>query len=316
MPSRTTKNDSARQVDKFRTFARFVVEHHFGSRPVRLNHKTGGLSNFVFEAKHAEGDFIVRISPDPGRLNAFIKEHWCERAAREVGVPTAEILETGASIIPFPYVIARRVDGVEALHHPEREKIVLELGRLAERINSIRTGGFGETFDWSNNELSRNKNLKDYLKGEYRYEERIDALARSRLCPPDKIKSLRRISREMLKVRARAVLNHGDLRLKNVIADNEGRIRAVIDWEKATSNVAPHWELSVALHDLGIDLREQFVEGYGIGPKKLAEIAPFIKAFNMLNYVDEINRATAEKDKAALEHIRLRFAGTFDLYSI
>ena len=316
MRSPSTKNASARQVDRFRDLARFIVEHHFGSRPARLNYKTGGLSNFVFEAKHADGDFIVRISPDPGRLNAFIKEHWCERAAREAGVPTAEILETGASIIPFPYVIARSVEGVEGINHPERVKIIRELGRLAAKINAIRTRGFGETFDWSNNELSRNKTLKDYLTGEYRYEDRIDVLERSRLFPPDTIKELKRICSRLLKVRAKSVLNHGDIRLKNVIVDHEGRIKAVIDWEKATSNVAPHWDLSISFHDLGIDEREAFVEGYGIKPKKLAEIAPFIKTFNLLNYVDEINRAKEAKDKAALERLRMRFAGTFDLYSL
>ena len=316
MRSPSTKNVSARQVDKFRTLARFVIEHHFGSRPSRITYKTGGLSNFVFETKRSEGDFIVRISPDKGRLNAFIKEHWCERAAREAGVPTAEILETGASIIPFPYVIARSVKGREAVDHPERLKIIRELGRLGAKINTISTKGFGETFDWSNNELSRNETLKDYLVGEYRYEDRIGVVERSRLCPPATIRSLKRICKEILKMRGRPVLNHADLRLKNVIADDGGRIVAVIDWEKAVSHIAPHWELSIALHDIGIDLREQFVEGYGIKPKKLAEIAPFIKAFNLLNYVDEINRATEAKDKPALERLRTRFAGTFDLYSI
>ena len=315
-PSMKKKNASATQVDKFRNLARFVIEHHFGSRPGRITYKTGGLSNFVFEARHGEGDFIVRISPDKSRLNAFIKEHWCERAARKAGVPTAEILETGASIIPFPYVIARSIGGREAVDHPERHKIMLELGRLGAEINKIRTEGFGETFDWSNNELSRNETLKDYLVGEYRYEDRIRVIERSRLCPPETLKALKRIFKDILTMRGRPVLNHSDLRLKNVIADDEGRIVAIIDWEKAISCIAPHWELSIALHDIGIDLREQFIAGYGIKSKKLSEIAPFIKAFNLLNYVDEINRATEAKDKSALERLRARFAGTFDMYSL
>lgn len=316
MQSPTAKNGSARQVDKFRTLARFVLAHHFGSRPARLTYKAGGLSNFVFEAKHTEGDFIVRISPDQRGLNAFIKEHWCERAARGAGIPTAEILETGAAVIPFPYVIARSVEGVDGVDHPNKGKVIQELGRFAAKINTIRTRGYGETFDWSNNELSRNENLKEYFTAEYRYEDRIRVLERSRMCPPDTIRALKRICGQMLKLRARPVLTHGDLRLKNVIADEEGRIRAILDWEKATSNVAPHWELGIALHDLGIDLREQFVAGYGIKPKQLTEISPFIKAFNLLNYVDEINRALAGKDKAALERLRTRLSGTFDMYSI
>jgi aminoglycoside phosphotransferase (APT) family kinase protein len=315
MPSPSTKNASAKQIKKFRDQARFVIDHHFGSRPARIKYKTGGLSNFVFEVKHAEGDFIVRISPDKERLNAFIKEHWCERAARRAMVPTAEILETGFSVIPFPYVIAKSVEGHSAVNHPGRMKIVRELGRLAAKINSIRTHGFGETFDWSNNELSRNSSVKDYLESEYGIDLRIETLEKSRLCPPQTIKTLKRICREMRGIKSRPSLNHGDLRLKNVIADGEGKILAIIDWEEATSNIAPHWDLSLALHDLGIDMKQEFVEGYGLTSKRFADIAPFVKAFNLLNYTDAINLANKEKDKEALERMRGRLAGEFDLYS-
>ena len=103
--------------------------------------------------------------------------------------------------------------------------------------------------------------------------------------------------------------------MKNVIANQAGKIIAIIDWEKATSNIAPHWEFSVALHDVGVDEREQFVTGYGMTPKRLSEIAPFVKVFNLLNYTDKINEALAAKDKAALARFRMRLSGAFDLYS-
>ncbi|HUR97391.1 MAG TPA: aminoglycoside phosphotransferase family protein [Pyrinomonadaceae bacterium] len=313
MPS--TKKASGTQADKFRDLAGIVLKHHFGNRAANITPKSGGLSNFVFEGKHAEGDFIVRISPDPARLNQFIKEQWCERAARRAGIPTAEILETGGSVIPFPYAVSRSVGGTEGTDHPERSKIIAELGRYAKKINSIRTRGFGETFDWSNNELSRNKTLKEYLEGEYQCEARIETLERSGLSSPATVKSVRRIVREMLSIKTLPVLNHGDLRLKNVIADDAGKITAIIDWEKATSNVAPQWEFSVALHDLGVDGQEQFVKGYGMPPKRLAEVAPYVKAFNLLNYTDKINEAIARKDKATLAQFRMRFSGAFDMYS-
>jgi aminoglycoside phosphotransferase (APT) family kinase protein len=310
------KNVPATQVKKFRDLARFVVAHHFGSRPARLKALAGGLSNFVFEAAHREGDFIVRISPDKARLNTFIKEHWVEREARRAGVPTAEILETGASIIPFPYAVGLKATGSPGVDHPEREKIVRELGRLAKKINSIRTHGFGETFDWSNNQLSHNTSLKDYLTGEYGYRSKIETLARSGLVSKKTTAALARVFREMLKLTTRPSLSHGDLRLKNVLADESGRITAIIDWEKATSNIAPAWELSLALHDLGIDQGQIFLEGYGLTAKKLADALPHIKAFNMLNYMPEIDRAAAAKDKPALARLHQRFAGTFDLFSL
>jgi hygromycin-B 4-O-kinase len=120
----------------------------------------------------------------------------------------------------------------------------------------------------------------------------------------------------MLKLKSRPVLNHGDLRLKNVIADEGGKILAIIDWEKATSNVAPHWDLSIALHDLGIDQKQQFIEGYGIAPKRLADIAPYIKAFNLLNYAEAIGSAIKSKNKPELAKLSTRLSGDLDLYSI
>ena len=213
-------------------------------------------------------------------------------------------------------MIARSVKGVDGNNHPEREAIVRQLGSLAAKINSIRTKGFGETFDWSNNELSRNDTFKDYLDSEYRCDSRIDVLQRSRLCPPATIKALKRVCREMRTLKARPTLNHGDLRLKNVLADDAGKIVAIIDWEKATSNIAPHWELSLALHDLDIDHQQEFLDGYGLNGKKLGDIAPFVKAFNLLNYTDAINRAKEAKDKLSLDRIRARFSGAFDLYSL
>ncbi|MDM7920913.1 MAG: aminoglycoside phosphotransferase family protein, partial [Pyrinomonadaceae bacterium] len=256
---RSTSGPPAAQVSKFREMARRVVEHHLGTKPARLNYMDAGLSNFVFEAKHDEGTFIVRISPDKSRINAFIKEQWAEHAARKAGVPTAEILEIGLSLIPFPYMISMRVFGTEATFHPQRDKILRDLGSYAAEINSIKTKGFGETFDWSKNLLSRNDSLKDYLQNEYAYDAKLDLLERSRLMPASTIRELKKVLRKMEGLRAKPTLNHGDLRLKNVIADENGKITAIIDWEKATSNIAPFWELSLALHDLGIDSKQAFV---------------------------------------------------------
>ena len=140
-------------------------------------------------------------------------------------------------------------------------------------------------------------------------------LDRSGLCPRRRSSHSRRSCASSAKEKIRPSLNHGDLRLKNVLADESGKIVAIIDWEKATSNIAPQWELSIALHDLGIDGKQQFIEGYGIAPKKLADITPYVKAFNILNYTDEVGRVLAAKDKPAIARLKARFTGFLDLYS-
>jgi len=311
-----TKNPSpARLVNKFKEHARFVVEHHFGSAPGRIVHKSAGLTNFVFAAKHKAGEFIIRISPEAAAINSFIKEQWAQTAARKAGVPTAEILEVGSAIIPHPYMITRSVTGAEATYHPERAKIVGDMGRFAALINGIRTKGFGETFDWSNNQLSRNETWKEYLVNEYRYDSKLDILEKHRMLSAEQLRRLRKVFAEASKMKPRPVLNHGDIRLKNVIADENGKISAIIDWENCTSNLGPHWDLSLGLHDLGVDDMQHFLLGYGIKENKLREAMPLIKAFNITNYASAIEGIVRSGDKTRLEQYRTRMSGALDLYS-
>jgi aminoglycoside phosphotransferase (APT) family kinase protein len=311
-----TKNPSpARQVNKFKSYARILVKHHFGTAARRIEYKPSGLTNFVFTVKHAEGNFVLRISPDPGRLNTFIKEQWAQKAARKAGAPVPEILEVGAEVIPFPYMISTTVEGDEATHHPARLEILRQMGQWAARINKIKTKGFGETFDWSENRLSRNKSFREYLEKEYRYGTKLQTLKKHRLLTQAQIRILEKIFAAAGRTRQTGALTHGDLRLKNVIADGDGKIIAILDWGSSTSNLAPQWELSIALHDLGIDGMQHFLNGYEMKSDKLKEIMPLVKAFNVTNYAAAIEEAVRSKDKTRLDQFRTRLSGTLDLYS-
>jgi len=64
------------------------------------------------------------------------------------------------------------------------------------------------------------------------------------------------------------------LRLKNVILDEKRRITAIIDWEECMSQIAPYWELSIALHDLTMDEKQSFLDGYGLDLKEFIRIDP------------------------------------------
>lgn len=299
-----------------KAMTRQIIEHHFGTKPKRIVHQTSGLSNFVFMVYHAEGDFVVRLSPDPTRINSYIKEQWAVAKVKEVGVPTSEILEVGNQVVPHPYMISRKVNGHEATFHPERLSILREMGRYAALINSVPTDGFGSVFDWSNNQLSRNENWRDFLHGELQIESRLETLKKYRMISPQKIKTLGSILSKVRRPSIKPALTHGDIRLKNVMVDEEGEIVAIIDWEDCTSNIAPHWELSIALHDLSIDEKQKLIEGYRLPDKKMSEIAPFIKALNIINYAPHIQSAADSKDSAQMEYYRIRLNGTLDLYSL
>ncbi len=306
---------SSHQVNKFRDRAREVIKHHLGEAK-RITYLSSGRTNFVFSFKSGDEDLIIRISPDPSSINAFIKEQWAVRAARKAGVPAPEILEVGLEFIDQPYMITRAALGDDAKAHPDRLKIIREMGRLGAIINSIETKGFGETFDWSDNRLSLNTTLKDWLEKEFDYEKKVETLEKHRMLAGERGKQIRKIFAQHARSRSLAVLNHSDLRLKNVIVGDDGKINAILDWEGCISTQAPAWELSLALHDLGIDEVQQFLEGYGITKKQLTDAMPLIRAFNITNYATVVADAAKSNDKKVLEHLRLRLSGGLDLYSL
>jgi hygromycin-B 4-O-kinase len=302
-------------IRHYRRLAKKIVEHHFGQPPTRIVYKRSGLSNNVFVVNHVEGQFVVRISPEPEKIEAFRKELWATQKVREAGVPSPEVLAVG-NIGSEPYMITRRVTGSEASHHPRRDHIVHEMGQYAQIINSIRTTNFGANFDWTTND-TKHSTWSEYLDKEFEVERRLDVFAQHKLLSSQQIQQLKKIIDNSRAQPIQPSLNHGDLRLKNVIVEDDGGdIAAIVDWEECLSTIAPQWELSIALHDLSIDEKHLFVEGYGLDFKQVEEMAPLIKAFNIINYSNAISAAVEAGDHKSLAGFRLRLSGALDLYSL
>ena len=294
-----------------------ILRHHFGrtARHVRRIH--GGLANHVFEARIGREELVLRISERPEKLQVFMKEQWAVTAARKHKVPTPEILEVGNDILGLPYMISRQVRGRSAGTIGLKKMDVLhELGRYAGIINSIRTHDYGHIFDWSPNKLSRNRTWREFLDNELQVEERLEQFSRWRVFEPARLKKLRRQVQRMRQWKERPSLTHGDVRLKNVMLDEKRKIVALLDWEDCLSSIPPYWELSIALHDLTIDEKQAFLEGYGLSSDAYREMAPAIKAFNILNYIRPVRHACEETDKSRWVHLRARLNGAFDLYSL
>ena len=293
-----------------------IMKHHFGSMPTKIHFMPAGHTNYVFEATHKNAEYIVRIAANRGKLSDFIKEQWAVEHARKEGVPVAEILEVGNEVTPLPYMLQRKLKGQEAVDHPDRLNILSELGEYARIINSIPTSSYGNVFDWSRNRLSKNETWKEYLENEFNYKARVELLNKHKMLEPGDLRKLNSILSKIEKLDAPSTLNHGDIRLKNAIVSDKGKILAIIDWEHCTSNMAPYWDLSIALHDLSIDGKQQFLEGYGINPKDFIEMSPYIKALNILHYSDAVDRIAKRKDNARLEFYRLRLKGHLDVFSL
>ena len=141
--------------------------------------------------------------------------------------------------------------------------------------------------------------------------------AQHKLLSSQQIQQLKKIIDDSRAQPIQPSLNHGDLRLKNVIVEDDGGdIAAIVDWEECLSTIAPQWELSIALHDLSIDEKHLFIEGYGLDFKQVEEMSPLIKAFNIINYSNAISAAVETDDQKGLAEFRLRLSGALDLYSL
>ena len=302
-------------IRHYRRLAKKIVQQHFGQPPSRIVYKRSGRTNFVFAVNHVEGQFVVRISPDQERNDAFRKELWATQKVREAGVPSPEVLAVGNDVASEPYMITRRVTGIEATHHQRRHHIVRDMGRYAQLINSIRTTNFGANFDWTTNGPKHNT-WAEYLDREWDVEKRLRVLQQHQMLSTERIERLRKIVDETRTIHVEPSLNHGDLRFKNVIVDDDGEIAAIVDWEECLSTIAPPWELSIALHDLSIDEKHLFLEGYGLNSKQVEEMSPLIKAFNIINYSNAIEHAFETDDHKAIASFRLRLSEALDLYSV
>jgi len=309
------KPDRPSAIRHYRGLARKIVRKHFGTPASRLVYRSSGRTNYVFVINHVDGQFVVRISPDPERVDTFLKERWVTEAVRKAGVPSPEVLAVGNDIGAEPYMIARRVTGTEASHHPKRKRIIQQMGRFAATINSIHTTSFGANFDWTNNR-EKHHTWGDYLKKEFQIDQRIEFFEKHRLLPKTVLEQLIGTIEASRSTRFKPSLNHSDLRLKNVIVDEDGEIAAIVDWEECISTIAPQWELSIALHDLSIDEKQLFIEGYGLNNRHIEQMAPLIKAFNIINYHSVAAEAIEQRDHAKLAEIKLRLHGALDLYSL
>ena len=297
-----------------------IINHHFGAsapgEKPKIEELSGGKTNYVYAVQHATGNLIVRIGADSNKLCHFMKEQWAIAKASELAVPVPKVLEVGHEAAHVPYMIAVQSAGTEATYHPERNLIIQELGHYAAMIHSIQTTGFGSTFDWSQNELSHNVTWADFLTNELRLEEALEILLTNDMLTAPRVRKVRAALEAAGEQGRTPRLNHGDLRLKNALVDAKGTISCLLDWEHCTSNLAPEWDLSIALHDLSVDEKQAFLKGYGIKSDNLSAMSPTLKALNLVNYSPAVKRLQKSRNAGKLEEYRARLRGELDLYDL
>jgi hygromycin-B 4-O-kinase len=299
-----------------RALTRAIVRAHFGRVPSGLRGRAGGMNNFVFEFRVRSEEYVIRLNHDPTKLQIFQKQRWAMDAARKVGVPTPRVLEVGHDPSAAAYMILEKVEGQCGLDvpAPHRLSLLSELGRLAKRLHTVRTHGFGPVFDWSDNALSRRASWGEFLDSDLEVEQRLGALGKHLLVPAAALAKLRQRVAEMRRWRKPPVLHHGDLRLKNVIVDAKGGIASLIDWDESISAPPPYHDLSIALHDLWADEQEALLDGYGMRPTSFTRAVRYLRALNALHYAAVAEDLTARRQRARLEWMRLRLRGELGIF--
>lgn len=293
-----------------------IAERYFGKKPGRIHQDRKGQTNLVFLVSHGDEDFVIRIGFEPGKLAHFKKEAAAVTKAREAGVPAPRILEVGGDLGPYPYMILPRVEGQSGLDATERPELLRQLGAMAATLHGIVTFGFGGELKEYEPLTFKQPRWKDYLTEELDYDSRLDTLARYEMLAAPALKRLRKVFKEIALWNAAPRLNHGDLRLKNLLVNDHNEIAALLDWEHCSSHPAPFWDLSVALHDLNVDEKQAMLSGYGLMEREVRDMAPALKAFNLINYTPQIERLVQFGDESSLASLRTRLRGDLDLYSL
>lgn len=286
------------EVRRARRAAREIIAHHLGEGTHRVCARSGGATNHVYEVVHPEGAFIVRLSLDPAKIHNFPEGTMGDKP--DAGVPVPEVSRSATSR-------ARSSTWSRSSHTARRRRTIRSGSKCwnssarSRRASTASRPTATAARSTGRRTSCRAARRDDYLDHELGLEARLETLAKHGGIENGRLRRMRARLREIGTLAGGPRLNHGDLRLKNVLVGIDGSITALIDWEFATSNAVPFWDTSLALHDLSIDEKHAYLAGYGLEEARLGEIAPYLKALNLLNYAPYVQRAAEAGDAVQLE---------------
>jgi aminoglycoside phosphotransferase (APT) family kinase protein len=254
---------------------RYLAEHLEGYRgPLRVRQFEGGQSNPTYLLSAESGDYVLRKKP-PGVL--LPRAHMVEReyrilaalAATDVPVPKVHLLCEAPDPIGTPFFIMDYVRGrllreptLPDLKPAERRAIYEEILRVLASLHAVDYEAIG---------------LADYGKpGNYfgrqvrRWSQQYEASKTREIASMD---HLMKWLPENIPDDDTSCIVHGDYRLDNlVIAADEARVSAVLDWELSTlghpladlAHGCAHYYISIANQPLLADAEGGGGDGSGI----------------------------------------------------
>jgi aminoglycoside phosphotransferase (APT) family kinase protein len=282
-----------------------ITARFFNEPVVEVSPLVGkGSVNQVFIVTTGQTKVVVRLSERREAFAEYEKEAWCiERAARR-GVSVPVVLKVGRWA-EHAYMIQPYIAGHEGRDTTQpRAYLWRELGRYARLIHGIEVAGFGLALSDLTDGDARTAWLK-YLDYNIESLTADDELLKLNVLTGAQAKLIRSIFTG-LKERAFSFgLNHGDLSLKNVIVEADGKV-CLLDWGSAEAGIVPHLDLIQLLkmnmleNDPTVAELQEFVAGYGLAQVEFARLLPELESMLLLRAFDKL-RWALEWNRQALD---------------
>jgi aminoglycoside phosphotransferase (APT) family kinase protein len=204
--------------------------------PVRAELISGGRSNLTYALIGADGHRVVLRRPPSGGILATAHDMTREwrfiSALHGTRVPVAEPLAlAGDEVIGSPFYVMSYVDGL-VLHDAADAEVMTPEARLCSATTLIDTMVALHEVDVDAVGLGDIGRREDYVGRQLRrWKRQWDQSACTEITVVDAVHE-RLVA--MVPPQRRTGIVHGDFRLGNMMCGNDGRIRAVLDWELAT----------------------------------------------------------------------------------
>jgi len=196
----------------------------------------GGRSNLTYRLTDATGNRFVLRRPPQGHLLAsahdVAREYRIMQALSTTDVPVARpIVVCGdTTILDAPFFVAEYVEGRVVRDAVDAEKLT-QASRRQAGFSLIDTLIRIHALDVDDVGLGKLGRRDDYAGRILKRWSTQHAQVRS---PSKRIDALHKQLGSHVPIQGEATLVHGDYRLDNVIVDECGRAKAVLDWELAT----------------------------------------------------------------------------------
>lgn len=266
-----------------------------GSGPF-ISLKTQGVSNFALQFSSKKGNkYLIRLksAPDTGQidriLSAYHKEKWV-MSLLEGLVPVPRIPDGGIGTLPplsggrqFAFIMQELMpyqNGYDEQCPKKRKHLLYQIGHVARVINSTSVSGFGSTYSKGDSRF-RFSSFSDWTAS-IMAELALDEVLTWADISTQELKKILRFIEPVLATDEAPSLFHGDFANNwgNILVDNRGNLKAVIDWELCGGGPATIIELATMLYvyirnGTATELFEKefgiFLNGYGVSQEEYAD---------------------------------------------